>query len=111
MDRLTGCTADSTDWEGFGDFFGIAVVAFAFAFDDHLNLPIETSSAAFDQRYLCSQAHLVYMTSGIEIVKGVEDDVESTEIFNIELRIFDVGMVRFELDLWVEFGGAFLRDL
>lgn len=51
------------------------------------------------------------MTSSIEIVEGVENDVELAEPFYIELRIFDIGVVRFEFDVWVELFGDFLRNL
>lgn len=51
------------------------------------------------------------MASCIEIVKGIEDKFEALEPLYIELRIFDIGMVRFELDVRVELGGALFCDL
>lgn len=51
------------------------------------------------------------MPSRIEIVKGIEDECETLEPFYIELRVFDVGMVRLEPDVRVELGGALLCDL
>ena len=51
------------------------------------------------------------MPSRIKVIKGIEDNCETLEPFNVELRIFDVGMVRFELDVRVEFGSALLCDL
>lgn len=51
------------------------------------------------------------MASSIEIVECVENDIELAEPFYVELCIFDVGMVGFELDVWVELLGDFLRNL
>lgn len=51
------------------------------------------------------------MPSRIEIVEGIEDKSEALEPLYTELRIFDVGMVRLELDMRIEFGGALLCDL
>ena len=51
------------------------------------------------------------MPSRIEVVQRIEHKFEALKPFNIELRIFDVGMVRLELDVWVEFGGALFCDL
>ncbi len=79
--------------------------------DDRLNLAVESRRTTLDQRNTRSQAHLVDMPSRIEIVEGIKDKCEALEPFRIELRIFDVGMVRFELDVRVESGGALLCDL
>ena len=51
------------------------------------------------------------MASRIEVVKGIEDECETLEPFYVELSIFDIGMVRLELDVRVELGGALLCDL
>ena len=51
------------------------------------------------------------MASRIEVIKGIEDECEALEPFYVELQIFDVGMVRLELDMGVELGGALLCDL
>lgn len=51
------------------------------------------------------------MTSSIEVVESVENEVELAEPFYIELRIFDIGVVRFEFNVWVELFGDFLRNL
>ncbi len=51
------------------------------------------------------------MASRIEVIKGIEDECEALKPFYVELRIFDVGMVRLELDMRVELGGALLCDL
>ena len=49
------------------------------------------------------------MASSIEVVESVENDIELAEPSHVELRIFDVGVVGFELD--VELLGDFLRNL
>ena len=51
------------------------------------------------------------MASCIEIVEGIEDKFEALEPLDIELRIFDIGLMRFEFDVRVELGGALLCDL
>ena len=51
------------------------------------------------------------MASSIEVVESVENDIELAEPSHVELRIFDVGVVGFELDVWVELLGDFLRNL
>ncbi len=79
--------------------------------DDRLNLAVESRRTTLNQGHTCSQAHLVDMPSRIEVIEGIKDKCEALEPFCIELRIFDVGMVRFELDVRVESGGALLCDL
>ena len=51
------------------------------------------------------------MPSRIEVVKGIEDERKVLEPLYVELRIFDVCMVRLELDVRIEFGGTLLCDL
>jgi hypothetical protein len=51
------------------------------------------------------------MAAGVEIVQGVEDKVEGLEPFNVELRVFDIGVVGGKRDGGVEFGGGFFGDL
>jgi len=48
---------------------------------------------------------------GLEVVERVEDNVEGIEEVDVELRIFDVGMMRFQLDVWIESAGRLLCDL
>ncbi|KAL9602486.1 MAG: hypothetical protein Q9219_001779 [cf. Caloplaca sp. 3 TL-2023] len=51
------------------------------------------------------------MASRFEIVQSVENEAEAGKPVNVELRIFDVGMMGFKLDLWVESGRTFFGDL
>ena len=78
---------------------------------DRLNLPIESCRSTLNQGYIRSQAHFVDMPSRIEVVKCVEDERKALEPLYVELRIFDVCMVRLELDVRIEFGGTLLCDL
>ena len=79
--------------------------------NDRLNLPIESCRSTLNQGYIRRQAHFVDMPSRIEVVKGIEDECKALEPLYVELRIFDVCMVRLQLDVGIEFGGALLCDL
>lgn len=79
--------------------------------NDRLNLPIESCRSTLNQGYIRCQTHFVDMPSRIEVVKGIEDERKALEPLYVELRIFDVCMVRFELDVRIEFGRALLCDL
>ena len=80
-------------------------------FDDRLNLTIESCCTTLNQGDVRSQAHLVDMPSRIKIIQGVEDECKRLKPLYIKLRVFDVGVMRLELDMRVEFGSALLRDL
>lgn len=51
------------------------------------------------------------MSARIDVVEGVEDDVESLEPCDIELRVFDVVVVSFDLDVGVELVRRFFGNL
>lgn len=68
MYGLTWRASDGADRKGFWRFLRIAVVAFSLAFDNDLYLPIEAGSATLDQGHIGREAHLVDMSSCIEIV-------------------------------------------
>lgn len=42
------------------------------------------------------------MPPSIEVVEGIENDLEVAKPRNAELGVFDVGMVRDDLDVWIE---------
>lgn len=42
------------------------------------------------------------MPPSVEIVEGIENDLEVTKPRNAELGVFDVGMMRDNLDVWIE---------
>ena len=51
------------------------------------------------------------MSPCVQIIQRIEDDVETLKPIDVELRVLDVGMVGFELDIRIEFGGAVFRNL
>ena len=111
MDRLAGCAADGADGESLGRLFRRAVVACCHALLDDLDLAVEAGRAAFDQRDVGGQTHLVDVPPGIEVVEGVEDEGKAREPIDAELGVFDVGVVGDDLDRGVEFVGYFFGDL
>ena len=78
---------------------------------DYLDLSIEASRPAFYERHVGCQTHLIHMPSRVEIVQGVEDQVEALEPLYVELGIFDVCVMRFKSDVRVEFGGGLFGNL
>lgn len=65
-------------------------------------MAIEASRATLDQRNIGSQAHLVDMSPRIQVIQRIENDLEGPKPRHIELRIFDVVMVRLDVDVGVE---------
>jgi len=51
------------------------------------------------------------MPPRFEIVQRIEDKVEGLEPIYVELRIFDVGMMRLKLDVRIELCRALFGDL
>ena len=51
------------------------------------------------------------MPSRIQVIQGVEDNVEALKPVDVELRILDVCMVCHELDVGVELSGGLSRNL
>lgn len=78
---------------------------------DNLNLAIETSGSAFYQRHVSRKAHFVDMPPCIQIVKRIEDDVETLKEFEIEVGVLDVCVMRFKLDVRIERRGALFCHL
>jgi hypothetical protein len=62
---------------------------------DDLNLSIKTGCSTFDKRDVCGEAHSVHMATSVQIIKGIEDDIECGEPVDVELGILNVGMVCF----------------
>ena len=111
MNWLTRCASDCTNRKRFRDLFWIAVVAFCPAFLDYLDLTIEAHCTTLDQRDVGCKAHLVNVTAGVKIVEGIEDEIEGLEPFNVELGVFDIGVMGGEGDVGIEFGSGFFGDL
>lgn len=51
------------------------------------------------------------MSSRIEVVQCVENDSEALEPSDVEIGVLDVCMMRFDLDIRVEFPGGLLCNL
>jgi len=127
MYRLTWCTSDCANREALRHLFCIAVVTFRFPlpwsaaapfenlcrayFLNDLHLPIEAGCATLDKRPACRQTQLIDMPPRLKIVQRIENEIEGLKPVYIELGIFDVGMMRLELDVRIELRRALLCDL
>lgn len=78
---------------------------------DGLDLAKEAGRATLNQGDVRSQAHLVDISAGFEVVEGVKDNVESLIPLNIELRVLDVCMICHELHIRIEPLRRLLRNL
>lgn len=64
---------------------------------DDLNLSIKPRCSTFYQRYVRGQAHPIHMATGVQIIKSVEDNIKCSKPIDVELGIFNVGMIGFQL--------------
>jgi hypothetical protein len=78
---------------------------------DDLHLAVEARRSALDQRHVGCQAHLVHMTARFQVIERIEHDIELAEPCHVEPRIFDVIVIRLDLDRGVESARRLLRDL
>lgn len=76
-----------------------------------MNLAIEARCTTLNQGDVCCQTHFVDMPSCVKIIQSIEDDIEALKPFYIELRVLDVGMVRLELYVRIEFCRALFGNL
>ena len=74
-------------------------------------MAIEARSTTLNQGHICCQTHFVDMPSCVKIIQGIEDDIEALKPFDVELRVLDVGMMRLELYVRVEFCRALFCNL
>ena len=111
MDWLAWCASDSAHGIAFRCFFRIAIVAFRFTLDYHLHLSVEASCSGLDQWDLGCQTHSIHMPPRIKIVQCIKYDTKLRKPFDIELCILDIGVIRFEFDVRVEFGSSILSNL
>lgn len=111
MDWLTWCTSDCAYWETLGGFLCCAVITCSDTLLDDLNLTIETSGTTFNERNISSQAHLIHMSSRLQIIQRIENHCEPLEPGDIELGVFNVGMVSLEFDIWIEGMRRLFRNL
>lgn len=50
------------------------------------------------------------MSSGVHVIEGIEDEIEGGEPFEVELFVFDIGMIGNEGDILVERLGDLFGD-
>jgi hypothetical protein len=77
----------------------------------NLYLALEASCPALNQGNIGRQAHLVDVPPSLQIIQGIEDDIEPLKPIDVELGVFNIGMVRFECHVGVEFCGGLFGDL
>ena len=102
VNRLAGSAANSADGEGLWRLLRGTVVASRDTLLDDLNLTIEPGCSALHQWYICRQTQLVHVSPRIQVIQRIEDDLEAAEPWNIELDIFDVGVVCDDLDVGIK---------
>ena len=111
MDRLAWRAPNGAYGEALGGFFWCTIITCRYTFLDDLNLSIEACGATLNKRNISSKAHLVDMSSSIQIIQSIEDHSETLEPSHIELRVLDIGMVSLELHGWVELMRRILSHL
>jgi len=100
---LAWCAANCAHGERLWCFLGRAIVACCNALPNDLDLTVETCCSALHQGNICRKTHLVDVTSGLQVVQGIKDNIKSPKPFDAELRVLDVRMVGHHLDIAVEF--------
>ena len=79
-------------------------------FDD-LHLAVETSCSTLNQRHVGRQTHPVDMAPRIQVIQSIEHYVKCRKPIHVELAILDIGMIRFQFCVGLEFVGHILRNL
>lgn len=74
-------------------------------------MPIEASGAAVHHGHVGGNAHFVDVSARIDIVERVEDEMEALEKVDVESRVFDVCVIRFDLDVRVELARCLFSHL
>jgi hypothetical protein len=127
VDRLARGASNRADWESLRGLLDVAIVAFGLTLFtvsdlrtpskrhayllDHLDLSQETRRSTLNQRNVCDKAHAVDMPPSIEVVQRIENEGELCKPVHVELRVLDIAMMRFDLDIGVEPRRGLLRDL
>lgn len=78
---------------------------------DHLNLSIETRRATLDEWYISSQTHPIDMASCIEIIKGIENDIERFKPVDSKLTVLYIRVIGVEFRIRPELLRNFFGDL
>lgn len=79
MNGLAWGTPNGADRVGLGSCFDCAVITGRDAFLDDLDLTIEAGCAALDKWYISSKAHLVHMSSRLQIIQRIENNRKAFE--------------------------------
>lgn len=74
---------------------------------DDLNLAIEAGGTTLYQRHIRSKTHAVNVAARSEVIKCIEDHVETPEPVDVEFRVHDVRVIPLELRTGLEL----LRDI
>ena len=84
-----------------GGFF-LAFITGGFPLLDHIHLPHIPRGARVNHGLVRGKAHAIDMTTGIDIVKGIEDQRELLEVVQAEVGGLDVVVVRRDAGVGVE---------
>jgi len=68
-------------------------------------MSMEASGPAIHHGHICCDAHFVDVPSCVNVVERIEDNLELLEEGNIKLRILDICVIGFDLDIRVESAG------
>ena len=94
--------SDGADWEAFWCLFLVTVVAFGGVLADRLDLAFEARCPTFYEKHIRQQTHAIDVTSGIQVIERVEDEVEGLEPSDVKVRLANVCMMSFYRDAGVE---------
>ena len=76
-----------------------------------LYLSLKASCPALDQGHIGRQAHLVDVSPRLQIIQRIEHNIKTLKPIDVELGVFDIGMMRFERHVGVELCGRLFGDL
>ena len=76
-----------------------AVVALRLVREDGVALAQQACGAALDQRNVREHAHAVDVLARLDVVQGVEDNIEGLEEEDVELGIHDIRVLRVNLHI------------
>jgi len=125
---LAWCTPYRANRKALWNFLRIAIVTFSPALYvvsrrrltlatavahllDNLHLSIEAGGTTLNQGDVRSQAHLVDMPPRVQVIQGIEDEIEALKPVDVEIRVFDVCVVCFKFNVGIELPGGFFRNL
>ena len=74
-------------------------------------MPVETCSTTIHHGYVGRNTHFVDVSTCIDIVECIENDIEALEKVDVESRIFDVRVIGYDVDVGVELAGRLFCNL